>query len=108
MAKRSASYKFKRAIEIVDWIEWLGYPTKRNIVTLENLVLLLQGLAPLFKRQVFLTSIKELTDAIQKIKATLKKNGEVPVPLYTTFNAKLILFKENLISDLSNLPIDGV
>ena len=61
---------------------------------------MLQGLAPQLKKTVFLASIKELTTTIQKIKTRLKKEKEIPVRQYAEFNAELIVFKENLISDL--------
>lgn len=100
MSKAPSTYKYKRAIEIIDWIQWTGFPNKKNVTTLENLVLLLQGLAPQFKEPVFSNSIKEIVSSMQKIKTRLKKEGEIPVRLYILFNGRLIVFKENLLFSL--------
>ncbi|MFI5333881.1 MAG: hypothetical protein ACHQT8_01795 [Chlamydiales bacterium] len=102
MAKPSQDSR-RRTIEVIDWIEWTGYPNPKNIDTLENLVRMITDLAPQLKKPVFLASVKELTTTIQKIKMRLQKEGEIPTRQYTRWNEELVVFKENLISDLASM-----
>lgn len=106
MEKLTLAYHYKRLIEIIDWLQWMGFPNKKNIETLENLVLMINDLVPQLNKPVFVSSLKELTSTIQTIKTRLKTEGEIPSRLYERFNAELIVFKENLITDMADLSVD--
>jgi hypothetical protein len=106
MEKLTQVYCYKRLIEIIDWLEWMGFPNKKNIETLENLVLMIKDLVPQVNKPVFTASAKELSSTVQKIKTRLKTEGEIPSRLYERLNAELIVFKENLITDMASWSVD--
>ncbi len=89
-----------KALKIVEELEKIGFPNRGSIqkmVSLADQLLLLQ---PDFKPAEQL-SIKQIDQALQKIKSLLKKDEKIPVPFYTALYAQLIIFKENLISSIN-------
>lgn len=89
---------YLQAVDIIDRIEWIGYPNKNNIKELESQVTKLQKLAPNFAEAIHQNSIKRLNSLTQEIKKGLAKGGDIPISLYTKLNAQLVIFKENLLA----------
>jgi hypothetical protein len=98
MANSSYPPAYEQAIVIIEQIQRIGFPNTKNIAEIENLIAQLQMLSPNFKKATHLASVQQLSAVVKRIRDRLEKEGDIPVKLYTTLNAQLILFKENLIT----------
>lgn len=85
----------KQAIAIVEQLQKLGFPNKMSIQNMEALVQKLHDLSPHLE-QVHQLSIKQIDVIIQKIKSVLKNEEEVPVRMYSSLYAQLVILDANL------------
>lgn len=98
MNEHSLPKEQKKAIDLIDHIERLGFPNAHNISDIESHFKRLEILAPTFKDPAHQVSLNRLHKMVQEMKKTLEKKEDVLVATYTKFYANLVVFKENLIA----------
>ncbi len=85
----------KEVITIVEQLQRVGFPNTNNIAEIEKLVQKLDAHASKLEH-LHQISIKQLDALLQKIKTVLKSDPEIPVRMYSSFYAQLVIFDTNL------------
>ena len=83
---------------MIERIQKIGFPNSQNIAELEALIQELEKLSSVLKDPTHQISIERIAETSRKIHERLSRENDIPIKMYTTLNAQLIVFKENLIA----------
>ncbi len=97
MTKPSPPKVHRQAIDIIERMQKIGFPTTNDIADLEALLQQLKKLSLSFKDAAHRISIKEIAIIIQAIKERLKVDNDIPTEMYVTLNDRLIVLKDDLM-----------